>query len=980
MAGGLNFSEPKELERWLSDKPAEWAQIIAWRAAMRAVPALGRLKSVRIGAQASTQLSLAIYRCLLVSAVACKWPAEDIKAAARTAAATSATAVAANFARTAAPAAARVVAAAVGAARAAAVVAAAVAAARAAAAAAAAASAAAAPVWPEMSADVTFLSDGKKPDELALTPLWPQGQSEDLTALWRAHKDANLDFAPWFEWYEAAAKGEPFGYFSEKLSRKIALQSDDWWGRGPEAVNADIKAWVQEQPQPQDTSSVEKPKDNPADLLPHFSTDDNMRLDDRLGVANDARIFARLLAATDTSLPLAVGLFGPWGGGKSFFMKLMRREMAGLKGRKGFHGEIAHIEFNAWHYVDADLWASLGLRIFEGVAEHLGGKEESDIAKKHRELKTALKSNTRIEEEAKAAIKAAQEARSKAQAELAEKRAARLEKAREILINNLLTVEFNDKLKRMAAATGLSEPKDLAALEEALIQARRVAEGWGKFAPGWLLCLPSLARYLVLIVAALAVAWALPQWASFQQLLLDYIKVQVEPLTAAMPAAAAWGIWLNRRLATVRDLPGKLEGVVKQARAAYAAEPENGLAALDAEIAALRIKADNAAAEIEAAAESLRRADSGMLLYDHLTERAKDGRYVDRQGVVAVLRRDLEHLKDYLGALNHDTAKISRIVLYIDDLDRCEPGRVVEVLQAVHLLLAFPLFAVVVAVDPRWLERSLYDKYLPDHRKLTDEQLAEEDFSPRNYLEKIFQIPFRLDPKLNGFKAMVDGLTAGMVEIPAEPVATGRNETSPSPVEQRAVNTGKPGETPPESAASPDLAAEPATDKAERSQEPVKPPLDKLKLTPAEVEALKQVHPFIPTPRALKRMLNVYLLVRLRDGGAADNPIAVMTLLGLEIGFPAAGRELLRAIRDQRDYEDRPLLILAKDKLQASPERDRLIDALTQAAPDVTVERARPWLAAAFRFSFDPPEDPGPTPGPTPAPTPAPIPVENPMT
>lgn len=56
-------------------------------------------------------------------------------------------------------------------------------------------------------------------------------------------------------------------------------------------------------------------------------------------------------------------------------------------------------------------------------------------------------------------------------------------------------------------------------------------------------------------------------------------------------------------------------------------------------------------------------------------------------------------------------ASIDRIILYIDDLDRCPPERVVDVLQAVHLLLAFELFVVVVAVDSRWLLRSLEDQY-----------------------------------------------------------------------------------------------------------------------------------------------------------------------------------------------------------------------------------------------------------------------------
>ena len=57
------------------------------------------------------------------------------------------------------------------------------------------------------------------------------------------------------------------------------------------------------------------------------------------------------------------------------------------------------------------------------------------------------------------------------------------------------------------------------------------------------------------------------------------------------------------------------------------------------------------------------------------------------------------------------TPDVHRIVLYIDDLDRCPPAIVVKVLQAVHLLLAFPLFVVVVAVDARWLAKSLEQHY-----------------------------------------------------------------------------------------------------------------------------------------------------------------------------------------------------------------------------------------------------------------------------
>jgi len=98
-------------------------------------------------------------------------------------------------------------------------------------------------------------------------------------------------------------------------------------------------------------------------------------------------------------------------------------------------------------------------------------------------------------------------------------------------------------------------------------------------------------------------------------------------------------------------------------------------------------------------------------------------------------------------------------VLYIDDLDRCPPKRVVEVLQAVHLLLAFDLFVVIVAVDARWLERSLNEEYNPVNVPESSRSEMAHHFSAHNYLEKIFQIPFVL-PNMNekGYTALVKSI------------------------------------------------------------------------------------------------------------------------------------------------------------------------------------------------------------------------------
>ena len=126
-------------------------------------------------------------------------------------------------------------------------------------------------------------------------------------------------------------------------------------------------------------------------------------------------------------------------------------------------------------------------------------------------------------------------------------------------------------------------------------------------------------------------------------------------------------------------------------------------------------------------------------------------------------------LKDELAGSKN---RINRIVLYIDDLDRCPPAKVVEVLQAVHLLLAFPLFVVIVGVDARWISRSLETRYRELLRADGDGEasaLARTFGTARSedYLEKIFQIPLWLRPMEPGdVRRMVRGLLRGIEKKP----------------------------------------------------------------------------------------------------------------------------------------------------------------------------------------------------------------------
>lgn len=962
MSQELNFTDREKLKNWLEGKPAAWAQVIAWRAALRAAPALGRLANSKLSDENRQRLVLSVYRVLLILSAARKWPADDMKIAAAARAADAADAAAA-YAAAAAARAATNVAAAAGYAYAYAVDAYA----HAADAAAAAATATDA-VWQAVTGDAAFLNQSGAPEELAKRPLWPDDQPPaNLQELWVRHKQAAPDFAPWQAWHEAAtgrnSQEAPHDRFGDDLTRRIALQTNEWWERDPAAVNADVARWL---------------KVTPDNIRPrHIS--DGVDGEDLLGVRRQAQLLARLLADRETDLPLAIGLFGPWGGGKSFFMKEIKEGIQVLEKKRGAHCHhaVAHIAFNAWHYVDADLWASLGLRIFEGITEHLGGQRQNKLAMERHAVTLQAQTARQGKAAAESMIIVAEENRNKIISEINNKNLQKLPKQISKNIKDIISassLNWGDDFKKIAAIAKLAEPKDLQSVEATFSEVQKLAETSRSWLPSglrrWLMEETWFGR--ILFLAALlslaargslllpSVQTILNEWAT------TYLVAVLSPLIAAITGGLAWLAPGLKKLREAADLAAKYQARFDAARkAAKANSPGNALAGAEQELDKLYAALCAADAEITAAEMRLLEIDSGVLIHNHLTERTQDAQYTGRQGVVALLRRDLEDLTRQIQQLNPETAKISRIILYIDDLDRCEPKRVVEVLQAVHLLLAFPLFAVVVAVDPRWLERALYEKYAPGERRKPGETPTG-DFCPRNYLEKIFQIPYRLKPMGQGFSGLVDGLTKNMIEAPPQKSADADSATATetgaqpsrndSPKEDSRPHGNDDEEKTKEKNDEMKMGKADAGDVTEDKGQAPLPPLPRLTLSPDEVTAIRNLQPFIPTPRGAKRLLNVYLLARMQQPEAAEAPGVAMTLLALEIGFPVAGRDLLQKIRAAEPDSAATLFSLAEN-LQKSKEAKQLADALQQTAPDITVAAAFPWLDAAAQFSFDAPQE-----------------------
>jgi predicted KAP-like P-loop ATPase len=83
---------------------------------------------------------------------------------------------------------------------------------------------------------------------------------------------------------------------------------------------------------------------------------------------------------------------------------------------------------------------------------------------------------------------------------------------------------------------------------------------------------------------------------------------------------------------------------------------------------------------------------------------------------------------------------LKKLVVLIDDLDRCLPATTIETLEAIRLFLFVERTAFVVAADEGMIEYAVR-QHFPDLPASTSSTSY-----ARNYLEKLIQTPFRLSP------------------------------------------------------------------------------------------------------------------------------------------------------------------------------------------------------------------------------------------
>jgi hypothetical protein len=312
---------------------------------------------------------------------------------------------------------------------------------------------------------------------------------------------------------------------------------------------------------------------------------------------------------------------------------------------------------------------------------------------------------------------------------------------------------------------------------------------------------------------------------------------------------------------------------------------------------------------------------------------------------------------------------IDRIILYIDDVDRCPPHMVVDILQAVHLLLAYDLFVVVVSVDPRWLLRSLevqVSQLKPGGSTLTEGMEA----TPQDYLEKIFQIPFSVRPMgQQGFARLMRrllpdstdelSLSPELRELDSEPSPKAQLPALSEPVR----NLSDERETTPQSATPSTLQYGPTLAEAPDLEDLV----EVLRISAAETDFSQTLYMLLPTPRSAKRFANVYRLLKAslprsavqNFQGARSVPgdfQLPMLLLALLIGKPKLAARLfpllLASARQGREDWWQAAWDAAKPNSEELYLRE-LLDPIVEAPYfPRSPQLVETWLPQVSRFSF----------------------------
>lgn len=692
------------------------------------------------------------------------------------------------------------------------------------------------------------------------------------------------------------------------------------------------------------------------------------KLKDQLGFERDYVALASVVAYKDFQPPLAIGLFGNWGSGKSFFMNKLRdqiQKFADSNNDKFCH-KIVQINFNSWHYSDSNLWASLITKIFEDLESR--GKGDEKKTKELQVLFQNLNSSQELKVETQQQLDKVEREITQLKTQQAQvekeivsqteglKKVNIIDIAKEVFKNEIVQKEV-EKLRSEFDFVKTEDAKQiettLAELETSggkLIESVRILYSFRK------------GNFWVALLVAVGVFAGTSIAISRIEVLkdaFDGMKVIIAPFLAFV---SQMYLYLKRAAPDINKLHDRLVSLKKTTeelelkerskhnieREEIQAKIQNAQAesnSLKDKIKDLELKRAQAQFEIDNIA-------SGKKLVGFIEGRVSDQRYINSLGIISWIRKDFEDL-DFLLKQQYDAKRlkelkrekienvfeVDRIILYIDDLDRCDVSVVVKVLEAIHLLLAFPLFVVVVGVDPRWMHNAIQLKYkgFIANGPTNGGDGAVNDLNENgdilkwaqlrsatsfDYLEKIFQIPFALKPiSTAGKKKLIAAnLKGDNYEKEEESNNSNNGSKNDSMNEKQEDNSGQ-------SKLSNDIdanignerndltngknvvdAKDPQGNEANKESNMMHRSAELLEVPDDEIKLMQELSFIVgDSPRGVKRFTNIYRIIRAHssfqfvDDKKSEHYYAAMILLGVLSNFPDIANRFFKSLIEEND-------------------------------------------------------------------------------
>jgi hypothetical protein len=754
---------------------------------------------------------------------------------------------------------------------------------------------------------------------------------------------------------------------------------------------------------------------------------------DWIGIRPDVEALSTLVAVNRVEPPLSIAIFGDWGSGKTFLMRKIQERVQLLeqigKTQKDdataeptqtrYCGSILQIEFNAWHYTESNLWASLVNHIFEKLHAKLTpedkGKQHAlmvekflaqfEIARVAREA--AEKQIEPIEAEVKLADNAVKEEQKKMGTATINLTEALGQSVWDYLNKELSQKKGQDSnLSDALKHFGFKESLDSAQTIYDTVKRFRSVSGRASEVFGSLLAtrkgvygaiLVALVVFLATILASIYKIPILSIGTAFVGM-LGWLAERAESARQPLDAIQSFDDWFSK---LKQEEEKRIATALAEAQAVFEQRKE-ALSLARAQLAEAKVRETRAKTDLKqlTVRDQMRR---------FVDQRVTAQAYAKHLGIISMIRQDFEDLSDFMyrdrqqgearlvklisTEVQEAIPTIERIILYIDDLDRCQPERVVEVLEAIHLLLAFRLFIVVVAVDPRWVITSLRQRYPhlsqePLSQRKAAPPLAQEgtdvevnlEATAHDYLEKIFHIPFWVKPMS---PEACKSLTAGYFNIKEsagealdeekqreserfhglvlEPSAQSSSIPDISLISSQEVDPGVITPTTPRHSEQTQARLSSERDAAERK-------IENVEITDREQEFIRKLSRYLGTsPRRIKRYANTYRL--LKSGltrqearlfgaveGSDEDYQVVLVFLAIVTGAPSLAPKIFSKAFALRVNFDVGILIRETGLDDESTATNEAINARGSLellrGLKITKEEIETWVPRVMRYAF----------------------------